>query len=141
MYLLLVSTTGLGLFAIGQVLKVASLTSELASSAAELASTKAAHKTALAKQKARAKLRQGLIAVPLLGAGLIIYFEEQDFQEWLHENPNGSRAEYLCEVAKYSTEIVDEIVRDTLNAAQYLPKSVQPNADTVRTWLEIPRCA
>jgi phage terminase large subunit len=142
---LLFSTIGLGIFAVSQAVRVATLSADLASSAAELASTKAAHKTALSKQKAKlkakARLRRGLVAVPVLGAGLIVYFEEQDFQEWVNENPNGSRRDYLCEVAKYSSEIVDDIVADTVEAAQKLPKSVRPNAETVKAWLEIPKCS
>ena len=142
---LLFSTVGLGIFAISQAVRVATLSADLASSAAELASTKAAHRTALSEQKAKikakARLRRGLVAVPVIGAGLIIYFEEQDFQEWLVENPNSSRSDYLCEVAKYSVEMVDDILADTIEAAQSLPKSVRPNAETVKAWLEIPRCA
>ena len=141
---LLFSTVGLGVFAVSQAVRVATLSADLASSAAELASTKAAHKTALSKQKAKikakARLRRGLVAVPVLGAGLIVYFEEQDFQEWLVENPDSSRSDYLCEVAKYSAEMVDEIVADTVEAAQKLPKSVRPNAEMVTAWLEVPKC-
>jgi phage terminase large subunit len=141
---LLFSTVGLGIFAVSQAIRVATLSADLASSAAELASTKAAHKTALSKQKAKikaqARLRRGLVAVPVLGAGLIVYFEEQDFQEWVNENPDGNRSDYLCEVAKYSAEIVDDMVADTIEAAQNLPKSVRPNAETVKAWLEVPKC-
>jgi len=142
---LLFSTVGLGIFAVSQAVRVATLSADLASSAAELASTKAAHKTALSKQKAKikakARLRRGLVAVPVLGAGLIVYFEEQDFREWVNENPDGSRSDYLCEVAKYSAEIVDDMVADTIEAAQNLPKSIRPNAETVKTWLEVPKCS
>lgn len=142
---LLFATVGLGIFAVSQAVRVATLSADLASSAAELASTKAAHKTALSKQKAKikakARLRRGLVAVPVIGAGLVVYFEEQDFQEWLVENPNSSRSDYLCEVAKYSAEMVDDIVADTIEAAQSLPKSVRPNAETVKAWLEVPKCS
>ena len=142
---LVISTIGVGVWAFQQTLRVATLSADLANSAAELASTKAAHKTALSKQKAKikakARLRRGLVAVPVLGAGLIVYFEEQDFQEWVNENPDGSRSDYLCEVAKYSAEIVDDMVADTIEAAQNLPKSIRPNAETVKTWLEVPKCS
>ena len=83
---LAVSTVGVGVWAIQQSLRVASLTADLASSVSELASTKAAHKKALSGQKAKlnakARLRRAIVAVPVIGAGLILYFEEQDFQEW-----------------------------------------------------------
>ena len=142
---LLFSSIGLGIFALSQVLRVANLTADLASSATELASTKAAHKAALSKQKAKlkaqARLRRGLVAVPVLGAGLLVYFEEQDFQEWLLENPDSSRSDYLCEVAKYSAEIVDDILADAVEAAQGLPKSVRPHEETIEAWLEVPKCS
>ena len=60
---LLFSTVGLGIFAISQAVRVATLSADLASSAAELASTKAAHKTALSKQKAKIKPRLGCVVV------------------------------------------------------------------------------
>jgi len=142
---LAVSTVGVGVWAIQQSLRVASLTADLASSVSELASTKAANKKALAEQKAKlkakARLRRAIVAVPIVGAGLIFYFEEQDFQEWLDENPDGDRAQYACEVSAHSAEILDIVVADTVEAAQSLPKSVRPNSETVKSWLEIPRCS
>lgn len=141
---LAVSMVGVGVWAIQQSLRVASLTADLASSVSELASTKAAHKKALSEQKAKlkakARLRRAIVAVPIVGAGLILYFEEQDFQEWLDENPDGDRTQYACEVAGHSAEILDVIVTDTVEAAQSLPKSVRPNSETVKSWLEVPIC-
>ena len=141
---LLLGTVGLGFYTIQQTFRIASLTADLANSATELAATKAAHEKSLYKQKAKLKaksrLRRGLIAVPLIGAGLIIYFEEQDFQEWLNEHPEGNRKQYACEVATYSAEIIDELVADTLTATENLPDYLQPNAEKVKTWLEVPKC-
>ena len=93
-----------------------------------------------AQLKAKARLRRGLVAVPVVGAGLIIYFEEQDFQEWSKENPDGDRAKYLCEVATNSAEIIDEIAEDTLKAVQRLPEPLRPDAEIVKSWLEVPKC-
>lgn len=142
---LVLSTIGFGAWAIQQSLRVASLTVDLASSVSELVSTKATHKIALSKQKAKlkakARLRRAVVAVPVVGAGLVLYFEEQDFQEWLDENPEGTRIEYACEVAAYSAELVDEIVADTVEAAQGLPSSVRPSTETIKSWLEVPKCS
>ena len=80
------------------------------------------------------------VAVPFIGAALIIYFEEQDFQEWLDEHPDGDRRQYACEVATYSAEIIDDLVGDTLTATENLPDYLQPNAEKVKTWLEVPKC-
>ena len=141
---LFVSTIGIGVWAVQQTIRIASLTAELTNSVSELASTNAAHKTEMSKQKAqlkaKARLRRGLVAVPVVGAGLIIYFEEQDFQEWSKENPDGDRAKYLCEVATYSAEIIDEIAEDTLIAAQRLPEHIRPDADQIKSWLTVPKC-
>ena len=141
---LFLSTVGVGFYAIQQTVRIASLTAELTNSATELATTKAAHTKSLSKQKAqhkaKARLRRGLIAVPFIGAALIIYFEEQDFQEWIDEHPGGDRKQYACEVATYSAEIIDELVADTLAATENLPDYLQPNAEKVKTWLEAPKC-
>ena len=141
---LFVSTIGIGVWAVQQTIRIASLTAELTNSVSELASTKATHKTEMSKQKAqlkaKARLRRGLVAVPVVGAGLIIYFEEQDFQEWSKENPDGDRAKYLCEVATNSAEIIDEIAEDTLKAVQRLPEPLRPDAEIVKSWLEVPKC-
>ena len=141
---LFLSTIGVGFYAIQQTVRIASLTAELTNSATELAATKAAHKKSLSKEKAKlkakARLRRGLIAVPFIGAALIIYFEEQDFQEWLDEHPDGDRRQYACEVATYSAEIIDDLVGDTLTATENLLDYLQPNAEKVKTWLEVPKC-
>jgi len=142
---LVLSTIGFGAWAMQQSIRVASLTAELASSVSELASTKATHKKALSKQKAKlkakARLRRAVVAVPVVGAGIVLYFEEQDFQDWLDENPEGTRIEYACEVATYSAELVDEIVADTVKAAQGLPSSVRPSPETIKSLLEVPKCS
>lgn len=142
---LFASTIGLGVFAFSQALRVASLTTELASSATELAAAKAAHKTELAKQKgklqAKARLRRSLIAVPVLGASLLVYFEEQDFREWLENNPNGSRSDYACEVASYSAEILNEMVISVVDAGQSLPELVRPKPDQIKQLLALPNCS
>ena len=71
---------------------------------------------------------------------MILYFEEQDYQEWLDENPDGDRTEYACEVATYSMEIMDEIITDSVKAAQSLPEPIRPDADQIKSWLTVPKC-
>ena len=167
---LFVSTVGVGIYAFQQSLKIAGMAAELASSLTELSTSKASHKSNIAKLKldheselveltaklsarqrselmeqkaklkARERIRRSLIAVPVVGAGLIVYFEEQDYQDWLIDNPNGSRADYACEVASYSAEVIDEIVENVVDAGQSLPESVRPDPETVKEWLKVPKC-
>lgn len=103
------------------------------------------HNSDLKKQKASIKAREGLrrsiAAIPILGTAIIVYFEEQDYQEWSAENPNVSRSEYACEVALYSAEIVDEVVADVVEASQRLPEVARPDAATLKARLKVPKCS
>ena len=51
-------------------------------------------------------------------------FEEQDYQEWLAENPDGTRKQYACEVASLTAEVVDEVLQDK-------PEFMRPEQETL----------
>ena len=70
-------------------------------------------------------------AGPVLGAGAIIYFEEQDYREWLEENPKGTRGDYACEVSHFSADVIDEVLAG-------LPENLRPGPDNVLSWM--PEC-
>ena len=53
----------------------------------------------ISKIKAKARLKRMIIMLPFAGAAAGIYFEESEFQEWLLDNPDGTRADYLCAVS------------------------------------------
>lgn len=152
---LALSTIGFGVFALQQSIKVAALTTEIASNALDLAATKAANKARLSEQKAsheldlkrqkakikaKERLRRTIMAVPMIGTGLMVYFEEQDYQEWKRENLNGTRSKYTCEVAASSALVLDEFIADTADFLQNLPEAVRPDSETVKAWLKIPTC-
>ncbi|SDJ39354.1 hypothetical protein [Lutimaribacter saemankumensis] len=111
------------------------MTTTVATMSAKAAATAVAHRKqlakAVAKTKAKARLRRAVVAVPLAGVGAIAYFEEQDFQEWLVENPEGTRQQYACEVASLTAEVVDDVL-------QGLPEIMRPAPETVLGYL--PEC-
>ena len=69
---------------------------------------------AVAKTKAKARLKRTLVMVPIAGIAAAAYFEEQDYQEWKQQNPNGNRKDYACEIAVFSAEILDDSLREIL---------------------------
>ena len=75
-------------------------------------------KKTISKIKAKARLKRIITMLPIAGAAAGIYFEESEFQEWLIDNPNGKRSDYLCEIAEITSEIIDEIINT-------LPKSIR----------------
>lgn len=111
------------------------MTTTVAAMSAKAASTAVAHRKqlakAVAKAKAKARLRRAIVAVPLVGVGAIAYFEEQDYQEWLEDHPEGTRQQYACEVASMTAEIADEVLQD-------LPERVRPSPETVVGYM--PEC-
>ncbi|MDU8913996.1 hypothetical protein [Aestuariicoccus sp. MJ-SS9] len=104
-----------GVYALQMTTAVAAMTTKAATTAIK-------HRKELAKTKAKARLRRAVVAVPIAGVGAIAYFEEQDYQEWLSENPDGSRQKYACEVASLSAEVVDEVL-------QGLPEWMRPEPE------------
>lgn len=106
--------------------QVGYLTASLASS---VAASRVSESKAVAKAKAKARLRRLVAATPVVGIAAMGYFEEQDFQDWLIENPSGTRTQYACEVAQLSAEVIDEVIRD-------LPDSIRPSPGHVADLLE-----
>lgn len=125
----LVSTTVMaGVWALQMATSVATIS-------AQAAATAAAHRKqlarAVAKTKAKARLRRAIVAVPFLGVGAIAYFEEQDYRDWKEENADGTRQHYACEVALLTAEVVDEVIQE-------LPERMRPSPSTIMT--RMPEC-
>jgi hypothetical protein len=125
---LAVSTAVLGLQALTLSAQVATATAS--ASAAALKHRKDMAK-AVSKAKAKARLRRVLVAVPVVGAGAAVAFETQDFRDWQADNPDGTFADYSCEVAELSAEVVDDVLQD-------LPEAVRPSRDMVLR--QLPDC-
>ncbi|MFP7671767.1 hypothetical protein ACG74X_00280 [Marivita sp. S0852] len=122
---LAVSTVALAAQALTLSAQVATLTTHAAATAAKHRKEMA---KAVSKTKAKARLRRMLVAVPVLGGGAALAFEAQDFQEWKTDNPNGTFADYSCEVAVISTDVLDETLQE-------LPPAIRPSRDRVTGWL------
>ncbi len=79
---------------------------------------------AVARTKAKARLRHALVAVPLAGAGAFAYFEARDFKEWQQENPGRTLADYGCETAMLSAEVMDEFLQELPEALRSRPELI-----------------
>jgi hypothetical protein len=114
------------IWALQKTFMVAKLSAEIASNT--IKHRKEIKKT-ISKIKAKARLKRIITMLPIAGAAAGIYFEESEFQEWLIDNPNGKRSEYLCEIAEITSEIIDEVI-DTLpqsiKSGENLLKAITP---------------
>jgi len=82
-------------------------------------------KKTITKIKAKARLKRIITMLPIAGAAAGLYFEESEFQEWLIDNPNRKRSDYLCEIAEITSEIIDEVIND-------LPQSIRPGENLLK---------
>ena len=86
-------------------------------------------KKTISKIKAKARLKRIITMLPIAGAAAGIYFEESEFQEWLIDNPNGKRSDYLCEIAEITSEIIDDVIDDlpqSIKSGENLLKAITP---------------
>ena len=115
-------TVFMSIWALQTTFKVAKLSAEITSNTIK---HKKAIKNAVLRVKAKARLKRMITMLPFAGAAAGIYFEESEFQEWLLENPTGSRSEYLCEIAEITSEILDEVIND-------LPQTIKPSGSLLK---------
>jgi hypothetical protein len=66
----------------------------------------------IARLAAKARLRRIVTSVPLAGLAAVGYFEERDRREWLEANPSKTNADYACEVAELTAEVMDEVLAE-----------------------------
>ena len=86
-------------------------------------------KKTITKIKAKARLKRIITMLPIAGAAAGLYFEESEFQEWLIDNPNGKRSDYLCEIAEITSEIIDEVIDalpQSIKSGENLLKAITP---------------
>ena len=125
---------GLGVALLQTSLSLASATAQVATLSA-YATAAALHKKqmakAISKEKAKARLKRLIVAVPLLGTGAAVAFEGNDLKVWLEENPDKSPTDYGCEIASSSAEVMDEVLAE-------LPAKFRPSSDLIMS--RMPEC-
>jgi len=93
---------GLSLVCVGTSMWAVQATVAAARLATETANIAVRHRKELAatvmRVKAKARLKRMVTMIPLAGLAAGAYFEEQEYQEWLADNPNLNRSDYLCEL-------------------------------------------
>ena len=128
-------TVGLGVALLQTSLSLASAAAQVATLSANAATAAALHKKqmakAISKEKAKARLKRLIVAVPLVGTGAALAFEANDLKVWLEENPDKSPTDYGCEVASSSAEVMDEVLAE-------LPEKFRPSSDLVMS--RMPEC-
>lgn len=110
------------IWALQKTFMVAKLSAEITSNTIK---HKKEIKKTITKIKAKARLKRIITMLPIAGAAAGIYFEESEFQEWLIDNPNGKRSDYLCEIAEITSEIIDEVINT-------LPKSIRSGENLLK---------
>ena len=91
-------------------------------------------KKTITKIKAKARLKRIITMLPIAGTAAGIYFEESEFQEWLIDNPNGKRSDYLCEIAEITSEIIDDVIDDlpqSIKSGENLLKAITPDCTKI----------
>ncbi|MDC0551937.1 hypothetical protein OAO40_08420 [Amylibacter sp.] len=114
------------IWALQKTFMVAKLSAEITSNT--IKHRKEIEKT-ITKLKAKARLKRIITMLPIAGAAAGIYFEESEFQEWLIDNPNGKRSDYLCEIAEITSEIIDEVIDampQSIKSSENLLKAITP---------------
>ena len=128
-------TVGLGVALLQTSLSLASATTQVATLSANAATAAALHKKqmakAISKEKAKARLKRLIVAVPLVGTGAAVAFEGNDLKVWLEENPDKSATDYGCEIASSSAEVMDEVLAE-------LPEKFRPSNDLIMS--RMPEC-
>jgi len=111
------------IWAVTQTMRAATLTKSLAAQAVQ-------NRRQIAKLMVKARLKRVASAVPVLGAGAAVYFEEQDRREWLAAHPGKTNADYACEIAELTAEVAEEVLAG-LPVEMSLPDMAIPECEPV----------
>ncbi|MCU0832769.1 MAG: hypothetical protein MUC58_14930 [Rhizobiaceae bacterium] len=115
------TTIAMGVWAATLSVKVATLT---ASAAATLVQHRKEMARAVMRAKAKGRVRQAAVALPVIGIAVVGAFETADYLEWKADNPDGDLNDYGCEMAAATAGVVDEVLAS-------LPQSIRPPKDVI----------
>ena len=93
-------------------LELAKTQAMLTASRKALSNEKAHSKKALAKQKAKGRLKRIVVAAPIAGIAAAAAFEVHAYNEWKNENPCGTVEQYGTEVTVDTSEVIDEVLQE-----------------------------
>ena len=125
------SLTSLTIFASVWALQKTFMVAKLST---EITTNTIKHRKEISKIKAKARLKRMITMLPFAGAAAGLYFEESEFQEWLIDNPNGKRSDYLCEIAEITSEIIDEFIDalpQSIKSGENLLKAITPECTKI----------
>ena len=118
----------LGIAVFQMSLKLVNLTAQVATLSASAAMTSVKHKKQMAKlvsrERAKARLKRVIVAIPFLGMGASAAFEASDLNIWLRENPDKDAGDYGCEVTSSSAEVFDDVLNE-------LPQIFRPSKSKI----------
>lgn len=121
------TSVGLTIWAAGLTVQVASMSA--AATASAIRHRKAIAR-AVARERAKGRLKRAMAMVPVAGLAAGAWFERQEYREWLEENPEGDRRAYGCHVLATTTEVMDEVLAD-------LPDWSRPDAGSIEERLPV----
>ncbi|SHH48154.1 hypothetical protein SAMN05444003_3316 [Cognatiyoonia sediminum] len=99
-------------FSISTTIWALSLASQVTVLSANATAQAVKNRRQIAKIAAKARLRRIVAIVPFAGIAAVGYFEDQDRREWLEANPDKTNADYACELAELTGEVMDEVLSE-----------------------------
>ena len=83
----------------------------------------------IAKERAKSRIKQTLIAIPFIGSVVFAAVEINDFKSWQKENPKKTKGDYACETAKASIEVINDLMD---NIPTFAKKNVSDSITSIR---------
>ena len=121
---LFILATALGIGLVKTSLSLAALTAQVATLTANAATSATMHKkqmaNAVSKEKAKARIKRLIVAVPVIGTFAAVALEANAMNNWLEANPTKTSSDYGCEVVSSSVEVMDDVLAE-------LPRRVRPS--------------